>query len=157
MEPLSFELFNNIYILPWYVDNLIIAALLGIVIGIEREISGKAASLRTFTLICLGSCLFTILSIEAAGGSNGAPYDMTRIAAQIVTGVGFLGGGVIFKTKDKIEGITTGAMIWFAAAIGVSCGFGQNELLMWAFTIATLAHLVIGLCYKIAYRNKLVP
>jgi putative Mg2+ transporter-C (MgtC) family protein len=111
------------------------AAGLGMFLGIERAINHKAASIRTFSLICTGSCLFTLLSQEV--GILGDP-DPTRIAANIVTGVGFLGGGVIFKAADKVEGITTGSMIWFAAAIGMCCGFNEVSMAIFSCILYTV-------------------
>lgn len=123
--------------IPLYVPQLLLAGLLGMLIGIEREIRQKTASIKTFTVISLGSCIFASLSLAAAGASiSSMPYDVTRVAAGIVTGIGFLGGGVIFKSKDKVEGITTGAMIWLTAAIGMSCGFNQMNFALWAFAIS---------------------
>ncbi len=114
-----------------------IAAGLGIAIGFERALRRKVASFRTFAMISSGSCLFTLLSVEAAhpGASTSGAIDATRIAAGIVTGIGFVGGGVIFKTSDRVEGITTGAMIWMASAIGMACGFGRTDMALWGFAV----------------------
>ena len=140
---------HDFFLIP-YVQRLFIAAMLGFAIGVERELRGKPASLRTFSMICVGSCLFSILSIEAAGHSlNGAPYDVTRIAAQIVTGIGFLGGGVIFKTTDRVEGITTGALIWLTAAIGMAVGFGQIALAICAVMVGAFIHVLSFVFYKV--------
>ena len=128
--------------IPVEAKQLFVAGLLGLIIGLEREKRGKPASLKTFSMISVGSCLFTILSVQAAGGAHGSPYDMTRIAAQIVTGVGFLGAGVIFKTQDRIEGVTTAALIWLTAAIGMTCGFNRMNLVIWAFVVGVLMHTI---------------
>jgi len=120
---------------PKEVIQLSVAAIFGMLIGFERAVKEKGASIRTFSLISSGSCLFSIASIFVAqqyAGGNVA-VDSSRIAAQIVSGIGFLGGGVIFKTQDGIEGITTGAMIWFSAALGMCCGFGNILLAAQAF------------------------
>jgi len=100
--------------------SLVMAVLLGGAIGLERELRGKAAGLRTNILICLGSTLFTHLSIHLAGGSG----DPGRIAAQVVTGIGFLGAGTILHTRGAIAGLTSAATIWLVAAIGVAIGTG---------------------------------
>ena len=126
---LGFSLF-----VPAEAKQVLLAALLGLLIGLERAWRHKVASLRTFSMISAGSCLFTILSVSAMPGT-GTHFDVTRIAAQVVAGVGFLGGGVIFKTASRIEGITTAAMIWLTAAIGMACGFDQGRLAVWAFII----------------------
>jgi putative Mg2+ transporter-C (MgtC) family protein len=141
----NIELFNTGILIPWEARQLFLAAMIGLVIGLEREWRGKAASLRTFSIIATGSCLFTILSVQAAN------LDQTRIAAQIVSGIGFLGGGVIFKTKDRIEGVTTGALIWLAAAIGMACGFNQNRTLFWACAVSVVAVTIIYTVYRIIH------
>ena len=107
----------------------------GLLIGAERETKQKPAGLRTITLICVGSTLFTFASILIAGQWA----DRTRIAAQVVTGVGFLGAGAILQHRGTIVGLTTGATIWTAAAIGVLVGGGYGA----AGLVLTL--LVVGL------------
>lgn len=136
MEDLAVTIGGQALVIPQYVKQMLVAGTLGALIGVERELRQKVASIRTFTVISLGSCIFSALSLAAAGASlDQMPYDVTRVAAGIVTGIGFLGGGVIFKTKDKIEGITTGAMIWLVAALGMSCGFNQIAFAIWSFGI----------------------
>lgn len=103
--------------------QLVTAALLGVVIGLEREHRRKAAGMRTYALVCLGAALFTVLSID--GFRSLAPesgYDPSRIASQIVVGIGFLGGGLIFLQGDKVQGLTTAAALWVTAAIGMTVG-----------------------------------
>jgi len=99
---------------------VLLAVLCGGAVGLEREMRGKAAGLRTNILICVGATLFTQLSIEipAAGGDPG------RIAAQIVTGVGFIGAGTILHSRGAVTGLTSAATIWVVAAIGVALGSG---------------------------------
>jgi len=104
--------------------NLLLAAVLGAAIGLEREVTGKAAGLRTHILICIGSTLFTEVSIAVAALGNGGG-DPARIAAQIVTGIGFLGAGAILRTEGEIRGLTTAATIWVVAAIGIAIGAAQ--------------------------------
>ena len=91
----------------------------GAVIGLERQLKHKAAGLRTNILICLGAAVFTIISREMASGSQDS---ITRIAAQIVTGVGFLGAGAVIQDRGGIHGLTTAATIWLMASIGMACG-----------------------------------
>ncbi|MDJ0625645.1 MAG: MgtC/SapB family protein [Candidatus Caenarcaniphilales bacterium] len=106
-----------------HVFGFLWAGICGALIGLEREARDKGAGLRTHTLVSLGSCLFTVISIESVSGlSNGDP---TRIAAQIVSGIGFLGGGAIIQERDKVHGLTTAATVWISAAIGMACGMGQ--------------------------------
>lgn len=98
--------------------KLIYSIILGMFIGMEREQSGKVVGYRTISLITLGSTLFTIMSPTIFTGDN------SRIIAQIVSGIGFLGAGIIFKNDDGIHGLTTAATIWAAAAIGCLVGVG---------------------------------
>jgi len=97
--------------------RLLVALALGALVGLERERQERAAGLRTVTMVSLGSCLFTI--IGAYGFAN---TDPSRVAAQIVTGIGFLGAGTIFLRKDLVRGLTTAATIWAVAAIGMAAG-----------------------------------
>ena len=115
--------------------RLLLAAALGAVIGLEREYRKKPAGLRTNILIALGSALFTIMSIQLAQ-IGGTP---DRIAAQIVTGMGFLGGGAILRSGVSIKGMTTAATIWVNAAIGMAAGAGEFALA----TMATAITLVV--------------
>ena len=105
-----------------------LAAILGGAIGLEREYRHKPAGLRTNMLIALGSALFSMLSVELGAGA-GSP---DRIAAQVVTGIGFLGAGAILRSGDHIHGLTTAATIWVNAAIGMAAGLGS-------YTVATVA------------------
>ena len=101
------------------VIKIVLAVSAGGLIGIEREFRDKAAGFRTLIFICAGACLFTILSFRLAANS-----DSTRIAANIVTGVGFLGAGVILRDGGRVIGLTTAAMVWLTAAIGMGIGGG---------------------------------
>lgn len=118
--------------------SIILAAVFGAAIGLEREISGKAAGLRTNLLICLGAAVFTIISRQIAAGTNAS---VARIAAQIVTGVGFLGAGAIIQDRGGIYGLTTAATIWMVASIGMACGAGFF-LLASASTVLAIVVLV---------------
>jgi putative Mg2+ transporter-C (MgtC) family protein len=121
-----------------------IAALLGTALGLEREIRGKDPSLRTFCFITLGSCIFAMLSMSVAG----APHaDPSRITAQIVTGVGFLGAGAIFRSPRGVSGLTTAAMMWVAAAIGSAVGMDLIELAV----ISTLYVLIFSFVLNLAH------
>lgn len=108
--------------------KLLLATLLGGAIGVEREYAGKPAGLRTNILICVGAALFTQLSIDIAQvgfSPDGHPFgDTTRIAAQIVSGIGFLGAGAILHSQGAVVGLTTAATIWVVAAIGAAVGSG---------------------------------
>lgn len=100
--------------------KILIATICGAIVGYERELKNKSAGLRTIILICVGSCLFTVASFVASQYTG----DPTRILSTIVTGIGFLGGGVIMQHEDKLVGITTAAFIWVVSAIGILCGLG---------------------------------
>jgi len=107
--------------------QIALATLLGGAIGLERELGGKPAGLRTNILICIGSVLYTHLSLAMLTGSTGAipvGTDTTRVAAQIVTGVGFIGAGTILHARGAVVGLTSAATIWVVAAIGIALGSG---------------------------------
>lgn len=107
-----------------YLLRLVVAVIVGGLIGIEREYKGKPAGMRTNILMCLGSALIMILSIEIAREA-GPTADPGRIAAQVVTGVGFLGAGTIIRSRVSIAGLTTAATVWFVAALGLVIGSGR--------------------------------
>jgi len=113
--------------------RLLLAAALGAIIGYQRERAGKPAGLRTHTLICIGAALFTIASLYGFGGA-----DPARIAAGIVTGIGFLGAGAIIRTREHIVGLTTAASIWAIAAIGLTAGAG-----LYLISVVTTAVIMI--------------
>ncbi|OHA82787.1 MAG: hypothetical protein A2937_03075 [Candidatus Yonathbacteria bacterium RIFCSPLOWO2_01_FULL_47_33b] len=106
--------------------KLVIALLLGMSLGVERAVAGKTAGMRTYGLVTMGSALFTIVAVLAAGGyaSADALTNSLRFTAQILTGIGFIGAGLIFTHEGKISGVTTAAGIWVAAGIGVAVGYG---------------------------------
>lgn len=116
------------------IGQVIFAFVIGAIIGIEREFRSKPAGFRTMILICVGSCLYTILSKE----SNQVSPD--RIASNIVTGIGFIGAGVIFKEGISVNGLTTAALIWITAALGMAIGYHNYPL-----TIVVSAIVVIVL------------
>ena len=126
-----------------FVRRLLTAVLLGSLIGFERELAQKAAGLRTNILISLGSALFTMMSLQL-GGAGGSGADESRVASQIVVGVGFLGAGAIMRHGNDVAGLTTAATIWVNAAIGVTAGSGQYHLafISTAVTLLVLAALV---------------
>jgi putative Mg2+ transporter-C (MgtC) family protein len=115
--------------------RLILAVFLGMIVGLEREKAHKPAGLRTHMLVSLGSCLFMIVSLEFS-------FDPARIAAGVVTGVGFIGAGTIIAERDKIVGVTTAASLWVTSAIGLSVGAGNYVL---ASIASLLALLILSL------------
>lgn len=123
----------------WFLAaRVLIAALLGAALGIEREWRGKEAGLRTNTLIALGAALFTAVSMHLGPGDPG------RVAAQVVTGVGFLGAGAILHNGTTVQGLTTAAMIWVNAAIGVAAGAGHIRLAVASTAIVLIAMIALG-------------
>ena len=118
------------------IRRLLTAALLGALLGIEREVRHKSAGLRTNILIAVGAALFTLMSLELSPEGS----DPGRIAAQIVTGIGFLGAGAIMRTDSGVQGLTTAATVWVNAAVGLAAGGGSYHLafIATAITIAVL-------------------
>lgn len=120
--------------------RLLAATFLGGLIGLERESHGKEAGFRTYALVCLGSALVMIVSTEVYEiYKNVAQVDPSRIAAQVVSGIGFLGAGAIIRFPKEIKGLTTAAGIWAAAGIGLACGLAQYK----PAVLATILSLVI--------------
>ncbi len=120
--------------------NLVIAAFLGGLIGLEREAGHRPAGLRTTMLVCVGSALFTVLSIHAFPSAG--DVSNARVAAQIVAGIGFLGAGTVWRAQDQVKGLTTAASLWVAAAIGMAVGAGFGVLAL-AATLITLFILAV--------------
>lgn len=139
MHELSFELM--------ILTRVLAACILGFAIGLERELTNKYAGLRTHILVCLGSCIFTILSIyafpTAVDSSNPQAFgDPARIAAQILTGIGFIGGGTVLRHGSSVFGLTTAATLWVAASIGMASGAGMLDVAFWT-TLFSVAVLVL--------------
>ena len=120
--------------------QLVLAATIGFILGIEREVIGKPAGMRTYALVTLGATAFTIISKHGFGDVAGESFDPSRIAAQIVTGIGFLGAGIIIFKGVKVEGLTTASGLWVSAAIGMAIGAGMYSL---AIVTAIIAFIVM--------------
>ncbi|MCI0346702.1 MAG: MgtC/SapB family protein [Chloroflexi bacterium] len=116
--------------------RLVAAAVLGAAVGVEREIHGHAAGMRTNLLVALGSAAFTVLSIHGFPSTDGAPVDTSRVAAQLVTGIGFLGAGAILKDGATVRGLTTAAGLWTVAGVGMAAGTGSYIV---AFGVTVIA------------------
>lgn len=124
--------------------KIALSLLFGYLIGFEREHSGKSVGTRTISLICLGSTLFCLMSPMVFNADN------SRVIAQIVSGIGFIGAGIIFKNGDEVHGLTTAATIWASAAIGALVGTG---MFIEAF-IGTIAVLFINITFKKIKKGK---
>jgi putative Mg2+ transporter-C (MgtC) family protein len=122
--------------------RLILAAVLGAVLGLEREVKQKSAGLRTNILIAVGAAVFTLMSLEMARAGGAA--DPSRIAAQIVTGIGFLGAGAIIRTRGGVQGLTTAATVWVNSAVGVAAGGGQYHLALIATSVTMIVLLMVA-------------
>lgn len=145
LDPL-FLAFNDPYVL-----KAIISACLGATIGMERELAGKDPGLRTFSFICLGSCLFTEASLLGAKYSEGS--DPMRISAQIVTGIGFLGAGAIFRSpRGGVSGLTTAALMWVTASLGILVGIGAVQLATVGTALTVFTSLFLKVIHVIFYK-----
>ncbi|MBI4992379.1 MAG: MgtC/SapB family protein [Candidatus Harrisonbacteria bacterium] len=128
-DPKTVEIFRQLFF----------AVLLGSAIGVERELAHKSAGMRTHALVALGSTLFTIISQALSG-----PYiDPTRIAAQIVTGIGFLGAGLIVFHGERVQGLTTAAGVWVASAIGMALGFHMYTVSIFTTVLTILVFAIL--------------
>jgi putative Mg2+ transporter-C (MgtC) family protein len=104
--------------------RILVAAALGGTVGIERELRDQPAGFRTHMMVSLGACLFTLIGVFAFGRGENSGTDFTRIASQVVVGIGFLGGGTILRHGSTVRGLTTAASLWVTAAVGVAVGMG---------------------------------
>ena len=121
-----------------YMIRLLIAAVLGAIIGLDREYRTKAAGFRTHFLVALGSALFMI---DLPKDQMTLRMDPARIAAQVVTGIGFIGAGTIIFQKNMVKGLTTAAGLWVTAAIGLACGVGM-------YWLAAMTTVLVLICYE---------
>jgi putative Mg2+ transporter-C (MgtC) family protein len=134
---------DETYLLTYFGSRVLVATFCGLVIGWERELKSKIAGIRTNVLVCVGACLMTSMSFLVADYYT--DLDPMRVVGQIVTGVGFLGAGVIFKSNDnKVTGVTTAAFIWVMCALGIlsGCGFVLLPIIL------TVGLLVISFIFK---------
>ena len=135
--------------------RIIVSIILGSVIGLERELTNKSAGLRTQIMVCLGACLFTILSIY--GFSTAVTLyplgDPSRVAAQIITGIGFIGAGTVLRQGFTVTGLTTASTLWIVAAIGMACGCGKLSIAV-VSTILAVAILVLIRIFEVKIMPK---
>lgn len=147
---------ENIWIDLVIVFRIMLAIVLAFIPGMERELTGKFAGLRTHILVCVGACVFTILSLYGFQFSIHAPGvmvqdDPARIAAQVITGIGFIGAGTVMRHGANVSGITTAATLWVCAAIGMSCGCGQYVTAI----VASCATMVVLISIRALEKNVL--
>lgn len=136
---IEFDVLENIGEIAF---KLVLALILGGMIGFEREFSRKAAGLRTNILICVGAAAFTMVSLVLA--DRDGEVDISRVAAQIVTGIGFLGAGTIIQARGEVHGLTSAATIWVVAAIGLAVGSGYYSLALVTTGLVIIALLILG-------------
>lgn len=146
----SIDHLTNIINLDYFI-RIAVAVIFGFCIGLERELTNKYAGLRTHILVCLGACVFTLISIYGfptfAPGDNviidnaTGVRDTSRVAAQIVTGIGFIGAGTVLRNGPIVLGLTTAATLWIAASIGMACGAGMFDI-AFAGTVLSILTLV---------------
>ena len=134
-----------------YAIRLILALMLGFAIGFERKMRFKEAGPRTHTIVCIGACLFTLLSIKAFDGS-----DPARIAAQVVPGIGFIGAGMIFYSKETVHGLTTAAGMWTTAAIGMAGGAGWYIVSNLATILVICVQCIMHTNFKVFHTRHFV-
>lgn len=133
------------------------ALLLGFVIGLEREMTNKYAGLRTNILVCLGACVFTIISIYGfpaitVTAAEFGTRDTARVAAQVVTGIGFIGGGTVLRHGATVFGLTTAATLFMAASIGMACGAGMYDLAI----VGTIVCIITLVSVRLFEKNVLI-
>ena len=154
------QFLNDYFVLDInFLEALLISLLGGCVIGAERELTNKWAGLRTHILVCLGACVFTLLSLygfpphanPVGGPSVGDP---ARIAAQIITGIGFIGGGTVLRQGVTIQGLTTAATLWICAAIGMAAGCGKFSLSISTTIFAVITLVLIRIVEKRFIHNS---
>lgn len=125
--------------------QLALAAFLGALIGVERKLAHKTAGIRTFALVSLGAALFTIIPQIAFMNFGGTSYDPSRIASQVVVGIGFIGGGLIVFQQSKVKGLTTAAGLWVSAAIGMSVAYKLYSIAIFTTLITIFILLFLWL------------
>ena len=140
-QPFHFDQLEQMLVVDHAIGRLLLACLLGGLVGLEREVNRKAAGVRTNLLICMGCAFFTLLSAVLAGDAN---PDKGRVAANIVQGIGFLGAGLIIHNRSRVSGLTSAASVFVVASIGMACGAGLYAAAVVAAIIVIVALEVVG-------------
>ncbi len=137
--------------------RLVLAAVLGAAVGLERELAGKPAGLRTTILICVGATMFTDLSLSIAalvpGDGGGFRSDPARLAAQIIPGIGFIGAGAILHSRGRVTGVTTAATLWVVTAIGIGVGAGEYVQAIGTTVLVLATLLLLGRLDRVIHRR----
>jgi putative Mg2+ transporter-C (MgtC) family protein len=140
-EPFNFNWLEQMNVVNGAVGRLVVAAFLGSLVGLERELSHKASGLRTNLLISVGSAFFTLLSPVLAGEAG---TNRGQVASNIVQGIGFLGAGLILHNRNRVSGLTSAASVWVVASIGMACGAGLYAPAVVGTVIVIAALLLVG-------------
>ena len=151
------ELANQHQVLNEFLLRSGMAILCGGIIGIERELKRKPAGFRTNILICLGSAYFMMISLLVSGSAGGRPGDPGRVAAQVVTGIGFLGAGAIIQSRGQIAGLTTAALIWVVASVGLLIGYGFELLALLGTGMIFLTLTLLGMVERKMLNHRIPP
>jgi putative Mg2+ transporter-C (MgtC) family protein len=150
LDTLITEFTSTFSAVPFEVSatRLLAAMILGAIVGLEREVRQKAAGLRTNMLVAIAACLFVLVGIELAelrfGDESAQRNDPLRLIEAVTAGVAFLAAGLIFTSKGEVRNITTGASLWLAGAIGLTCGAGQIPLAALATLIVVFVLAILG-------------
>lgn len=134
---------NSIYI------RIFLSVIFGGLIGLERELKGKPAGLITLTLVCLGATMIAILQENIVKTS-----DVTRLSAQVISGVGFIGGGAILQTKEHVQGLTTAATLWISACLGLVIGYGLIKLAIFSFIMISIILILVKIFEETCIYNQ---
>jgi len=146
-QPFDFDRLQQMVVLNGAIGRLLVACLLGALVGLQREVKRKAAGLRTNLLICMGAAFFTLLSAVLAGDAN---PDKGRVASNIVQGIGFLGAGLILHNRSRVSGLTSAASVFVVASIGMACGAGLYAAAVMATVIVIVALEAVGFLERTA-------
>ena len=141
-QPFNFDRLQQIVVINGAIGRLLLATVIGAVIGLQREIRRKSAGVRTNLLICMGAAFFTLLSAVLAGDGNA---DKGRVASNIVQGIGFLGAGLILHNRNRVSGLTSAACVWVIASIGMACGAGLYGAAVVATVLVIVSLELVGL------------
>ncbi len=138
--------------------SLLAAVFLGAVLGIERNLAGKMAGMRTYSLVSLGSALFVIISrsVIAESGPLTAGIDPLRMASQIIVGIGFIGAGLVVLRGSRLTGITTAAGVWVSAGVGMACGFGLYALALFTTGLTLFIFTILWIIERDYVRRMLI-